>query len=137
MPNRKIKHIVAKLVGASTEETLDVYDIDAVHTSDVVNNLTTTNAGYVLDARQGKALNDSLSAFLPNAWTSGVNMNNLTTPGIYMLSTSITNSPVNDHPWSPVIVFGSNGSFRQIMILTDMTTWVRVYDSVWKAWTKL
>ena len=61
MPNRKIKHIVAKLVGASTEETLDVYDVDAVHTSDIANNLTTTNEGYVLDARQGKALNDSLA----------------------------------------------------------------------------
>lgn len=63
MPNRKIKHIVAKLVGASTEETLDVYDVDAVHTSDVANNLTTTSEGYVLDARQGKALNDSLQRF--------------------------------------------------------------------------
>lgn len=62
MANRKIKHIVAKLVGASTEETLDVYDIDAVHTDMIANNLTTTNAGYVLDARQGKALNDSIAA---------------------------------------------------------------------------
>lgn len=32
-----------------------------VNTSDVVNNLTTTASGKVLDARQGKALNDALS----------------------------------------------------------------------------
>lgn len=61
MPNRKIKHIVAKLVGASTEETLDVYDVDAIHTDKIYNALDQTAAGYVLDARQGKALNDSLT----------------------------------------------------------------------------
>lgn len=32
-----------------------------VDTSTVVNNLLTTEAGFVLDARQGKALNDSIS----------------------------------------------------------------------------
>lgn len=74
MPNRKIKHIVAKLVGASTEETLDVYDVDAIHTDKIYNALDQTAAGYVLDARQGKALNDSLNnkmqiGYLPNATT--------------------------------------------------------------------
>ena len=58
---RKIKHIVAKLVGASEEETLDVYDVDALHSGNIANNLTTTSSGYVLDARQGKALNDNLT----------------------------------------------------------------------------
>lgn len=32
-----------------------------VNTSDIANNLTTTTAGKVLDARQGKALNDAIS----------------------------------------------------------------------------
>lgn len=62
MANQKVKHIIAKLVGQSTESTLDVYDVDAVHTDKIANNLTTTSSGYVLDARQGKALNDSLAA---------------------------------------------------------------------------
>lgn len=61
MPNRKIKHIVAKLVGAATEETLDVYDVDAIHTDKIANNLTTTDSDYVLGASQGKVLNDSIS----------------------------------------------------------------------------
>lgn len=74
MANRKIKHIVAKLVGASTEETLDVYDVDAVHTDKIYNGLDQTNAGYVLDARQGKALNDTLSGKV-----TGSIANNLTT----------------------------------------------------------
>ena len=34
------------------------------NTANVVNNLTTTASGYALDARQGKALNDSLANYL-------------------------------------------------------------------------
>lgn len=80
MPNRKIKHIIAKLVGASTEETLDVYDVDAVHTDKIYNALDQTAAGYVLDARQGKALNDSLNniALFNFSWTpNGANTTQL------------------------------------------------------------
>lgn len=66
MANQKVKHIIAKLVGQSTESTLDVYDVDAVHTDKIANNLTTTSSGYVLDARQGKALNDSLVNLVNN-----------------------------------------------------------------------
>lgn len=40
------------------EESIDA----KLGSSDVANNLTTTTAGKVLDARQGKALNDSISA---------------------------------------------------------------------------
>ena len=46
---------------SSQIETLE-QSIDAkLGTSDIANNLTTTNPGKVLDATQGKALNDSLS----------------------------------------------------------------------------
>lgn len=34
-----------------------------INTSAIANNLTTTTAGYVLDARQGKALNDKIATF--------------------------------------------------------------------------
>lgn len=40
-----------------------------LNASNVVNNLTTTSSGYALDARQGKALSDALSAYSLN--TSG------------------------------------------------------------------
>lgn len=54
----------------------------------VANNLTTTEAGSVLDARQGKAINDKIlnSAFPIYSGTgisSATNFNSLTTPGIY------------------------------------------------------
>ena len=61
MANKKIKHIVAKLLGATTEETLDIYDESALHATDIVDNLTSTDATKVLSAKQGKALNDSLA----------------------------------------------------------------------------
>lgn len=87
MANQKVKHIIAKLVGQSTESTLDVYDVDAVHTDKIANNLTTTSSGYVLDARQGKALNDSLTAKLHGVkfYTFSVNYG---TPTVIHLSNS-------------------------------------------------
>lgn len=61
MANKKIKHIVAKLLGATTEETLDIYDESALHATDIVDNLTSNDATKVLSAKQGKALNDSIT----------------------------------------------------------------------------
>lgn len=74
MANRLIKHIVAKLVGASTEETFDIYDESALHSTDIVDNLLSTDATKVLSASQGKALNDSLENALSliNTFPSGV-----------------------------------------------------------------
>lgn len=43
---------------AATKPTYTASEVGAVSTSDVANNLTTTTAGKVLDARQGKALKD-------------------------------------------------------------------------------
>lgn len=50
-----------------------------LNTANVVNNLTTTEDGYALDARAGKTLNDSMSAYAdgtnglnPNAYTGQV-----------------------------------------------------------------
>lgn len=45
----------------SKNQTLETDLGNKVNTSDIANNLTTTTAGKVLDARQGKALNDSIT----------------------------------------------------------------------------
>lgn len=45
----------------SLKHTLETALGNKVNTSDIANNLTTTTAGKVLDATQGKALNDSIS----------------------------------------------------------------------------
>lgn len=46
----------------SLKQTLETAIADKLGTADIANNLTTTTAGKVLDATQGKALNDSISA---------------------------------------------------------------------------
>ena len=69
MANKKIKHIVAKLLGETTEETLDIYDESALHATDIVDNLTSTDATKVLSAKQGKALNDSITSNVANLQT--------------------------------------------------------------------
>lgn len=46
---------------SSLKQTLETTLGNKVNTSDIANNLTTTTAGKVLDATQGKALNDSIS----------------------------------------------------------------------------
>jgi hypothetical protein len=46
---------------SSQMQTLETALGDKVNTSDIANNLTTTTEGKVLDATQGKALNDSIS----------------------------------------------------------------------------
>ena len=53
-------------------------------TSKVISNLTTTTAGYALDARQGKALNDKISDLDKKMYYMGdwqqINTNNYTAP---------------------------------------------------------
>lgn len=46
---------------SSLKQTLEQSISDKLGTSDIANNLTTTTAGKVLDATQGKALNDSIA----------------------------------------------------------------------------
>lgn len=47
---------------ASSKPTYTAAEVGALSSSDVANNLTTTDAGKVLDARQGKALKDMIPA---------------------------------------------------------------------------
>jgi len=102
MPNRKIKHIIAKVVGAQSEETLDVYDVDAIHYDDVVNNYTTTETGKVLDGRMGKDIYDRLyggtQVYTIRGYAeNGSNLNEITRLGTYMLNGgyTYTNCPFN------------------------------------------
>lgn len=62
MANKQVAHIKAKLEGGNVGEVLDIYDETALHSVNIANNLTTTTAGKVLDATQGKALKDQADA---------------------------------------------------------------------------
>lgn len=47
--------------GTTAQEAIDELYAGKVNTSDIVNNVTTTASGKILDARQGKVLNDSIT----------------------------------------------------------------------------
>ena len=78
MPNKQVAHIKAKLEDGTVGEVLDIYDETALHSDDIANNLTTTTAGKVLDATQGKALSDSISTTNSNLSTTNSNLTTLT-----------------------------------------------------------
>ena len=59
MSASNVKEALDELKAAETEMS-DQID-DKINTSDIANNLTTTNAGKVLDATQGKILNDDIT----------------------------------------------------------------------------
>jgi hypothetical protein len=62
--------IKSLLFGLSTQVTsLNTQLTGKVSKQDVANNLTTTTEGYVLDARQGKALKDTLKTKAPLGYT--------------------------------------------------------------------
>lgn len=66
-------------------------NIGAIPSGNISNNLTTTAASHVLDARQGKALNDKITSLNNNLSNSlrfkgsipSTNLDSITTPGIY------------------------------------------------------
>lgn len=49
------------LTATNVQAAIDEVNRSKINTSDIANNLTTTTAGKVLDATQGKALNDSIA----------------------------------------------------------------------------
>ncbi len=134
MPNRKIKHIVAKLTGASEEETLDVYDVDAVHTDKIYNGTNQSSSGYVLDARQANAgISGTLGAQVSTINTSVTNLSTLVTgdaawtqwgdssPVYYLkrgyivaLSIAGKSSTASASAWTQVIASGLPSGYRPI-----------------------
>lgn len=58
--NNRITHTVG--ISSNNWSTLKTTDVQVLTSSNVQNNLTTTNPGFVLDARQGKALKDLIDA---------------------------------------------------------------------------
>lgn len=112
MANKKIKHVIAKLLGEDTTETLDIYDESALHAENIKNNLTTTNAGYALDARQGKALKDAVDKRV----LRGANLTNA------YLSKQADEERYN-------IVFNSSANTGRMLIAKDTGLWFQGIDN--------
>lgn len=74
---------------------------EKINTSAIANNLTTTAAGYVLDARQGKTINDKVSA-----WRVAGEKSLTLTAGGYWLIVTRYNATVN----SVWVIYAYNGN---------------------------
>src|SRR5574344_906751 len=58
------------ITNTNMQGAIEQADSLKVNTNKIANNLTTSNAGYVLDARQGKVLNDSLNTMIQEVNTN-------------------------------------------------------------------
>lgn len=125
MANKKIKHVIAKLLGEDTTETLDIYDESALHAENIQNNLTTTEEGYALDARQGKALQDEISkngSFLMflNAQSTGTKTATQTADRIaqytYILMCAVFNDQIMASHIYPRSIISNNSNRRHFWL---------------------
>ena len=103
----------------------------------VRNNLTTKDAGFVLDARQGKALADKWF----KAIESNTNLNDLTTPGLYGCSNStvagtLVNSPVSGSGFSLLVTNKSNAYQMQILFYRGTIYSREKTSNGWGSWYK-
>lgn len=121
------------------------------NTANVVNNLTTTSSGYALDARQGKALNDEISALtqevsariknIGNFGTRYTNVNLLPTNTIGWINPvggNISNLPTQS-AYHMITVFPLSTHGFQIAIRYNADAmYVRTFmDGTWSAWKNL
>lgn len=120
-------------------------------TSNVVNNLTTTASGYALDARQGKALNDEISAMgqevaarIKNEGNFGTRYTNVnllptnTIGWVNPVSGNISNLPTQS-AYHMITVFPlSTHGFQIAIRYNGDAMYVRTFmDNTWSAWKNL
>lgn len=98
------------------------------------NNLTTTVAGYALDARQGKTLKDSI---VPDSYTASAyssDLNNLKTGTVYC-SSSAANAPTAHNYYIMSFAYGSSSGFQIAWRSAATTAFFRTKSSSgWTAW---
>lgn len=133
---------------ATLDALQDSVDDDLVPKSDIINNVTTSAAGKVLDASQGKvlqdqvtALNSSLSLFSKgtNATDSSYNLNDIKTPGAYYVSSGVQNYPTEADNVGYLLVYGMSASairVCQILVDSQRTIFTRAWTGSWSSWVK-
>lgn len=156
MPAQTLINAIADRVANQLVTNSALTDIlgDYILKSAIANNLSITEEGKVLDARQGKALNDAIGTtnsnltttrnivdalFYPTKMVSNINLNNYTGTAVYRLNGSITNGAGPNY--GILIVFGANNGeqVRQIQF-ADANNYIytRVkYSGTWSAWQTL
>ena len=110
---------------------------DVLTVDQVANNLTTEEAGKVLDARQGKVLKDGI---LPEAFKivsySG-NLNNLEYGAVYSASAA-ANNPTAHNYFVITFTFSTSTAFQIALRGAGSTAWFRTKTSgTWNAWKQI
>lgn len=106
----------------------------------VYNGLDKVDAGYALDARQGKTLNDNFTnlqmRYLNKTGDDLNNLYNTSDTGFYITGASTTNSPAS---YSALIVVARNGiCYQTVVSTTDIYKRSRTGSPLaWSAWTKI
>ncbi|WP_315069607.1 pyocin knob domain-containing protein [uncultured Clostridium sp.] len=111
-----------------------------INKTSIVNNLTATVAGSVLDAVQGKTLNDSINNILNyiNLGVIATNLNNAIKFGVYPFGTSATNTPSSAIGICLTMPYDSN-FIMQFAFLYGVTNsfYIRqCYGGTWSSWTQ-
>lgn len=114
--------------------------------ANLINNLTTTEAGFGLDARQGKALDDKITEINGSLGTfdfipDGSNLNYYTS-GVYMIGSAdkLENSP--GVSWSILIAFGTNSIYSVQIVISVIDSKNSIYvrtkreTNEWCPWFK-
>lgn len=114
--------------------------------ANLINNLTTTEAGFGLDARQGKALDDKITEINGSLGTfdfipDGSNLNYYTS-GVYMIGSAdkLENSP--GVSWSILIAFGTNFIYSVQIVISVIDSKNSIYvrtkreTNEWCPWFK-
>lgn len=148
----------AKAVGDALADKADTADVDAIDTrlqtaegtlsglgtaatKGVANNLTTASAGsLVLDAYQGKVLNDSLkpAPFTHSSYLSSGDDLNTVGAGVYYCNNSVSNIPVSTGGFVLTLVRTSNAKaqlFLPALSGYTLAIFKRQYVSSSSSWT--
>lgn len=129
--------VIEKADGSGTKKMTFAQLCQAVATKNYVNNGTTTAAYKALDARYGKTLTDQVSA-LNTRWinstsvTSG-SFDDITGPGMYVISPSVTNAPYGSTYWRLLVFVGSTNVVQ--VAFAHAYDWVYYRRYVTNAWT--
>ena len=110
-----------KLTGATLATALASIG-SYLNTTDVVNDLTSTDPTKVLAAPQGKELNDNLILYIDNGHNkhiaSSTDLNTVTTPGRYYISNNAPNAPFESY----IDVFAYDSDYvKQVAYSVDRT----------------
>lgn len=127
-----------------TPDTDNTITLGNAATRTVVNNLTTTASGSVLDARQGKALGDRCKALEDKFYTlidANTNLNNLTTPGIYgcpnaTTAGTLSNNPAGNVNFSMLVMNKGSSTYVQAVFVGSVIYTRTRTSTAWGSWYK-